>query len=730
MSQRSHELFVFSGFIFDPNSGELLRNGTRYRISKQTAEILSILLDNAGQLVSREEIRKRLWPNGEIVGYENIINKGVSQLRYTLKEGPNDPNWIERVPKRGYRFIMAVERRQRTSANPPMPEPLQPDLIALPDETTAVPPQISRIRRTALLGACTVLLLVASAGAGYWRWYAKFLPATPVASVPHDVMLAVAPFETSGPGSQELAQSFRLEVLDSLSQLPRVRVRDSHSADQLHPNDTSLRDSASRLGLDVVVFGSFTTEGRKCRMQFEVVQVKNAEHLATLQYSGTIDQLSAIRDRIQRDIFDKLKLTENGSLQPARVTSDPQAYELYLQARYHFLQQSPEALEQAVAEYHAAITRDPEFSNAYAGLASTLVVIGRRNMQVRQQSFDQANDAAARALDLTPNSPEAHSTRGLVYLYRDWNTAAAEREERTATQLDPQQSSYHQWLAIVLCDQGRFPEAFNEIDQAVANDPNWPYLYLVELFVTENAGDSQRMLAAGQKLEELLPNSPMAQDAMANALWYSRHYPQAIEKWQAMAIAEGDPARASMETEGLKAFREQGVSGYAEIRIKAMADKKISARHPNDFEPAEWYMAANRKEQAIAALQEMAAAHQNEFIDFIYSPIFAEIRDTPAFIALLTKYSLRLPEPIKAGAMRTYPDHADDKRALDSQVSTTQGCLESPTAPRRGGGRYMRVGFGVERPLCRDCRAAGGRPGTKRERKFVLLPAARGEFTG
>jgi len=649
MDHRSRDLFAFSGFLFDPDSGELLRNGIRYRISKQTAEILSILLDNAGTLVSREDLRKRLWPNGELVGYENIINKGISQLRYTLKDDPNKPLFIERVPKRGYRFIMAVERCPRSSPNPTPPDPVPANLIALPEEAVTLPPRNAGLRRGAVLWLCAVLLLVAAVGGAYWRWQAKpRLAATP-ASVPHDITLAVAPFETLGAGSKELAQSFRLEVLDSLSQLPRVQVRDSHSADQLHPNDSSLRDSASHLGLDVVVFGFFSTDGRKCRIQLEIVQVKTAEHLATLQYSGTIDQLSSIRDRIQHDIFDKLKLATNGSLQPARVTSDPQAYELYLQARYHFLQQSPEALDRSVVEYRAAIARDPAFSNAYAGLASTLVVIGRRTMQVRKQSFDQANEAAARALELTPSSPEAHSTRGLVYLYRDWNTEAAEREERTATQLDPQQSSYHQWLAIVLCDQGRFPEAFSEIDQAVANDPDWPYLYLVELFVAENAGDHRRLLAAAQKLEELLPNSPMAEDAMANALWYSKHYPQAIAKWRAMAIAEEDPARARMEEEGLKAFREGGVTAYAEVRIKAMTDKEITERHPNDFEPAEWYMAANRKQQAIAALQEMAAAHQNEFIDFIYSPIFTEIRDTPAFTALLTQYSLRLPVPIKEG---------------------------------------------------------------------------------
>jgi TolB-like protein/Tfp pilus assembly protein PilF len=518
---------------------------------------------------------------------------------------------------------------------PPVAPPVA-HLVAPPVAHLVAPPG-----RTAVVRFGAMLLLLAAVGLGSWRWQPKTPRAAPV---PRDITLAVAPFETSGDGSRELAQSFRLEVLDALSQLPRVQVRDSHSGDQLHPNDGSLRDSASRLGLDVVVFSSFRTEGRNCRMQFELVQVKNAQHLATLHYSGTIDQLSSIRDRIQRDVFDALKLAANGSLQPARVTSDPQAYELYLQAKYHFSQQSPEALERAVAEYRAAIARDSGFSNAYAGLASALVVIGRRNMTVRQQSFDQANDAATHALELTPASPEAHSTRGLVYLYRDWNTAAAEREERLATQIDPQQASYHQWLAIVLCDQGRFPEAFSEIEQAVANDPDWPYLYLVELFIAENAGDRRRLLAAAQKLEELLPNSPLADDSMANALWYSRHYPQAIAKWRAMAIAEGDTARARMEEDGLKAFRQGGVPAYAEVRIQALTDKSITEHHPNDFEPAEWYMAADRKQQAIAALQQMAAAHQNEFIDFIYSPIFNGLHADPAFTALLTKYSLRLPE--------------------------------------------------------------------------------------
>jgi DNA-binding winged helix-turn-helix (wHTH) protein/tetratricopeptide (TPR) repeat protein len=648
MDPQSREVFIFSGFVFDPACGELLRDGIRYRISKQTAEILSILLDNAGTLVSRDEIRRRLWPNGELVGYENIINKGISQLRYTLKDDPKNPIYIERVPKRGYRFIMALERDQRTPATSAIAAPLPADLIPSPEQAVSLPQHGAQSSRAALLGLFVMLLLFAGAGAGYWRWHANSMPmpTAPLTSVPHDITLGVAPFETPDAGSKELAQSFRLEVLDSLSQLPRVQVRDSHSADQLHPNDSSLHDSASRLGLDVVVFGSLRAEGRECQIQMELVQVKDAEHLTTLQYSGTIDQLSSIRDRIQRDLFDALRLAGNGRPHPARVTSDPRAYELYLQAKYHFLQQSPAALEQAVAEYSAAIARDPEFANAYAGLASTLVVIGRRNMPVRKQSFDKANDAATRALALNPSAPEAHSTRGLVYLYRDWNTAAAEREERIATQLDPQQSFYHQLLAIVLCDQGRFSEAFREIDLAVANDPHWPYLYLVELFIAENAGDYRRMLTTAEKLEQLLPNSPMAQDAMANALWYSKHYPQAIEKWHALAIAEGDTARARMEVEGMREFRKGGVAAYAEVRIRAMTDKKITERHPNDFEPAEWYMAAHRKQQAIAALQQMAAAHQNEFIDFIYSPIFAEIRDTQAFRALLTKYSLPLPAPV------------------------------------------------------------------------------------
>jgi len=128
-------VFSFSGFVFDPESGELAHNGVRVRLGKQTADILAVLILNAGSLVTRQRLRELLWPGGELVNHEKIINNGISRLRYIFKDDPLVPTFIERVPKRGYRWIMPVERIGRAVASPSAP----PDRVAQPERQDELP---------------------------------------------------------------------------------------------------------------------------------------------------------------------------------------------------------------------------------------------------------------------------------------------------------------------------------------------------------------------------------------------------------------------------------------------------------------------------------------------------------------------------------------------------------------------------------------------------------------
>jgi DNA-binding winged helix-turn-helix (wHTH) protein/tetratricopeptide (TPR) repeat protein len=651
MHIRGRDLYAFEAFLFDPASGELKHNGVRVRMSKQTADVLTILVLNAGSLVTRQEIRDQLWPGGEIVDFDKIINNGISRLRYIFKDDPTAPTFIERVPKRGYRFIMPVRQIERpgarTLSEPPITDALATSpsdsigIFALDHLSLVLKPTIARTPRQlrAIFWLSGTIVCLAALSSFVILQLTRSHTVS-VANHPTEIALAVAPLDATGAGAAELAESFRLDLTDALAQLPEVHVRSAHSVNQLRLTDSSLPNYASKLGLDVILFGHFNLDKGICRLQFELVHAADATHIATLQYSGTVDQLNSIRDSIQRDIFTHLRLDGNGDSRPRGNTSDPDAYRSYLQARYQFSQQSPESLALSIKEYTAAIDRDPAFAKAYIGLAQTYLIMLSDDLISPSEGYAKANDAINKALRLDESSAEVHSILGFIRFYRDWNLAAGIDEERQAIHLEPHQPIYHQWLAVLLCDEGRYPEALAEVDLAKADDPYWPSIYVTEAFVSQNLRDSKRMINAARKLVELLPDSPLAYDVLANSLWYGGHPTEGIAEWRRMALLENDPERVQIEDRGLEAFRKDGAAGYARVRLEALAHGSEAQRHPNDFEPSEWYATAGENSLASAALVQMASTHNPQFLETVMDPMFAKARSEPDLKSFLIKTGL------------------------------------------------------------------------------------------
>lgn len=663
MGQETGKIYLFAEFRFDASSGDLTQNGISIRLSKQTADLLTVLLVNAGRLVTRGEIRLALWPDGELVAYEKMINNGISRLRYIFKDDAQSPKFIERVPKRGYRIIAAVSETEA------VPQVLSEGGVVaeaywgtteVEDLSNQVAEQGNMTADTGLVSVSTLeeipptvsplhprmrsLIVIGLIGlvgiAGVLGTIAKLRNSNKTVPSQQEITLAVAPFEASGEGGKEIAESFRLDVTDALAQLPQVQVRAAHSIEPLKHDDASLPAYASKLRLDMILFGHVAVNGQSCHLVFELVRGKDAAHIATLEYSGTLDELGSIRDKLQQETFKKLQLTGHGSKRPPGSTSDPEAYEAYLQARYHFSEQTPESLKQAVGEYRAALARDPEFAKAYTGLARTYIILVAKKLTPPQESFGFADAALQKALQLDDSSADVHSTLGFLRFYRDWDIAGAEREERRAVSLDPHQPLFHQWLAVLLCDEGRYTEAFHELDLAVDDDPYWPSLYVTESFVAANALDRKRLLAAAHKVEQLTPNSPTANDTLANALWYSGQYREAIAEWRRMAMRENDQARVRLEDDGLKAFLSGGTTAYARVRIRNLNNEKVTMRHPIDFEPAEWYMAAGEKDQAVSVMQKMYEAHEPQLLNIIRSPLYNDLHRMPEFQRLIRQSGL------------------------------------------------------------------------------------------
>jgi DNA-binding winged helix-turn-helix (wHTH) protein/TolB-like protein/Tfp pilus assembly protein PilF len=614
-------------------------------LSKQTADILTTLLVHAGSLVTRQQLREVLWPEGEQVDYDKIINNGISRLRYIFKDDPQSPRFIERVPKRGYRLVVEVTRVEPVAESQPAEEPagdremVAPELDLI-DEPRFEAPLEKPWRRPWLWVALAAVTLLVS-GFSLWMNWRSMAPAS---AAPRQVSLAIAPFEASGTGSQELAESFRLDLADALSQLPEVQVRALHSVGQLHLADPSLPADAARLGLDMILFGHLSVDGKQCHLQFELVRGKDGAHVATLQYSGTVDQLASIRDQIQQDLFGKLQLAGVRSQRLFGSTSDPDAYRAYLQARYQFSQQTGESLRQATRDYDSAIERDPDFAMAYTGLARTYLILMLHELVPPQEAFSKAEVAVNKALELGASLAEVHSILGFIHYYRDWDFVRGEQEERQAVALEPHQPIYHQWLAIILCHEARYTEALEQVDLALADDPNWSSLYVTESYVAGDAQNGKRMLSAARRLNELQRDSPNAINTLANALWYSGRPLDAIAAWRRMAVLDGDQARVALEDRGRRAFLGGGVRAYARVRLEALRPSKAAALHPNDFDPAEWYMAAGEEDRVIEALRREAAAHDPEFPEMVVNPLFKKLHDRADFQAIVAGSGLHVAE--------------------------------------------------------------------------------------
>jgi len=589
-------------------------------------------------------LRERLWPDENFLDYDQRINNIVSKLRSTLGDDPKAPVFLETIPKRGYRFLAEVEWLKpasqqdvsdaASSEEPPTEVSLQTPVAAARVPLPAPEGYLRRFFRghpgRKLAGLVITVALLATAGAFLWR---PHKPAAPVDNRP--LVLGVVPFDSTGDGAEELGESLRMDLLDALSEVPTVQVRAAHSLGNVQEEDASIRQYASKLQLDVLLFGHFHMQGDHLQLRLELVRGRDAAHLASLQYEGTKVELASLREKMQSDIYGQLRLVNEPVQQMKGSTTNPQAYENYLRARHSLSQRSDESTRKALEQFSAAEAIDPSFARAYAGQATTYLIRADYEFAPPRESYRQAEALANRALQTGIVVPEAYGVLGYVLFQEHWNMAQAEEQLRRAIALEPNVAIYHVWYAVLLSDVGRFAESFQQIDQAHASDPLWAPIYGADTFLACNARDSARELAAAQKLLKLMPQWPDSYDELGWSYWHANRYREAVESWMRMAALEKDPQREALEKQGLQTLRSGGSEAYARQRVSDIKNKRIGNRHSNDFILAEWYGFAGDQQGALVELKAMMDRHDPELLQIAVNPAYDSLRNNPQFKSLV-----------------------------------------------------------------------------------------------
>ncbi len=635
----------FDAYELNPQSGELRKNGVRLKLSGQPIQLLAVLVERAGEVVSREELCSKLWLVDTFVDFDHGLNNAVARIREILNDSSENPRYVETIPRRGYRFIGQLQSAPEPAIVPAEAEPAtcpageitgETPSVAVPQQTSSdSQDQITRPARLpfklALVGAAVIALFAASLAV--YRGIR-------MTEVPPIKSLAVLPLKNlSGDPTQEyLADGITEEVIGRLATLRGVRVISRTSS--MHFKDITLAapEIAQRLGVDALVEGSVIRQGSRIRVQAQLIRSTD-EHFWSETYDREIGDVLALESQFAQSIAEKVAVTITGQeytrLATARHVS-PEVYETYLKGKLS-PRNTKADLEQNRAYFEEAIRKDPTFAPAYVGLARTYsdmatLLGGAPPREVNPKILA----AAKKALQLDPDIAEAHALIADVY-QKVWQWSDAKAEYERALELKPSDAVAHMGFAKWLAAQGRFEEAITWSRRGRILDPlgvagvesGWV------LFCARRYGDAIR------ELRSMLAVRP----DLAKAQWYLGF----------VLIANGQPEQAVVELEKTAVMTQRSPGsleilaaayGYAGRRQDAVRIiDEMKHRSEVGYIPAgafvNPYLGLGDYDQALAGY-ERAYKEQSPVLQWVNVIPFADpLRGNPRFQDLVRKVGLK-----------------------------------------------------------------------------------------
>jgi TolB-like protein/DNA-binding winged helix-turn-helix (wHTH) protein len=520
-----NQLIRFGVFEVDPRSGELRRKGFRVKLQDQPLQILLAVLERPGEVVTRDELRAKLWPVDTFVDFEHGLNAAVKRLRDALGDTAENPRYIETLPRRGYRFIGTT-----------VPDALQPQQVQSPR------------RRWALLLACAVLTVLAAVlfveDAGGLR--SRLLSRAPTQPQVHS--LAVLPLTNlSGDPQQEYFSDGMTEVLtDDLSRIGTLRVVSRTSAMRYKATKKSLAEIARELNVDGVIEGSVLRAGNRVRVTAELIDARTDQHLWGQTYERDLGDVLQLQSAVARAIADRVhaRLTPREESR-ARSTSvvNADAYEAYLKGRFYGAEVTGTgaALKRAQGYYEDSVRKDPGFALAYTGLADCFLDQGAYRLVPPQDAYRQASAAIQKALQLDQALSEAHGSLGYLNWQFAWDWQAAESELRYAVELSPNSIVGHETLVWFLAWSGRREEALDEVEKMRQLDAAYPFIPLQESGVYYHQRDYKALVEASERSVVGYTNGWQSHYFLAVGYEGSRRPAQAIPEYQrAVELSEAN----------------------------------------------------------------------------------------------------------------------------------------------------------------------------------------------
>jgi TolB-like protein/DNA-binding winged helix-turn-helix (wHTH) protein/Flp pilus assembly protein TadD len=636
---RPNSVVRFGTYEVSLQSGEVRKAGLRIRVQQQPMKLLEILLERPGEVVTREELRSRLWPSESFGDFDQALNIAIGKLRSALGDSAESPRFIETLPKRGYRFIADVSVVD-ADTRPKRPESVAGDPPATESGHTlqgaglAVAPEHRLwLTRWVIVALALVLSLMILS---VWRFRSSGRAPAGIRS------LAVLPLDNlSGEASQNyFADGMTDELITDLAQISALRVISRTSVMAYKGARKPLPQIASELNVDAVVEGTVLRSGDRVRITAQLIEASTDKHLWSQSYEGDLRDTLTLQTKVASAIADQIRINltprEQAALKNVKVV-DPEAYESYLKGRYFWNKRTADGLKIALAYFRQAIEEDPKYAQAYSGLADTYALLGDWQYAVMtpKEAFPQAKAAAIKALELDSTLGEAHNSLAFVLDGFDWDFDSAGKEFQRAIELNPGYATAHHWYAWHLSLLGRYDEAIAEMRKAENVDPLSLIINadLAELLVLAHSDDES--IRQSRKTIEMDPNFALAHNQLAQAYLQKHMYDEAVAELKtAVQLSGGSPAFIA------NLARAYVASGRRNEAVKLLGDLKRRSNpgYSNASEIAVIYASLGDRDQAMNWLEKGYEERFNPGV--LLRPGFDPLRSDSRFQNLVRRIGL------------------------------------------------------------------------------------------
>ena len=637
----------FGTYEVSLQSGEVRKSGLRIRVQQQPMKLLQILLERPGEVVTREELRSRVWTDESFGDFDQAVNIAIAKLRNALGDSAENPRFIETLPKRGYRFIADVSVVD-TDARPKKPGSTAGDVPTHKDKDNEEKLQSARLEVAPerrpwparwIIAALALLLSVPILSV--WLLRSRGSAPTGIRS------LAVLPLENlSGDAGQNyFADGMTDELITDLAQISALRVISRTSVMAYKGARKPLPQIARELNVDAVVEGSVLRSGDQVRITAQLIEAATDKHLWSRSYEGELRDTLALQSRVASAIADQIRINltpqEQAALKNVKVVN-PQAYESYLKGRYFWNKRTADGLKVALAYFNQAIEEDPKYAPAYSGLADTYALLGdwQYAVMTSKEAYPKAKAAAIKALELDSALGEAHNSLAFVLDGFDWDFDAAGKEFHRGIELNPGYATAHHWYAWHLSLLGRYDEAIAEMKKAENLDPLSLIINadLAELLVLAHANDES--IEQSRKTIEMDPNFALAHNQLAQAYLQKHLYDEAVAELQkAVQLSGGSPTCIA------NLARAYAISGKRDETKRLLSDLKqrSNPNHSYAAEIAMIYASLGDKDQAMNWLEKGYDERFNPGV--LLRPGFDPLRSDSRFQNLVHRIGLPAHEP-------------------------------------------------------------------------------------